>query len=863
MGIPILSRTDSAALTIVLVTAFFLSACGGGGGSSPSANTPTVSPPSTSIPTTPPITNQVEPGPPYPSFAAQDDDPDDFSSLVASAETEEYNGMGGLALINASSAYARGATGEGVSVGVIDSGVYEEHFEFATASGDKVEYAGSNYSTSSPRTDSAVKHGTQVAGVIAANKDGDIGTGFKMHGVAYSADILAYEIPLGSGAGPYKPLDETAVGFNDDNYFANLFTDMTSQVDIINMSFGFSGVVTAYSAASIENAFGAMVDALRQQNTPRGNRALFVISTGNAWGDVDEFDVEVDATSPEILPGIPYLFPELQEHMLAVAAVDSSGKIAFYSNHCGVAADFCLVAPGGGDANNDGTYDDDEVIWAATSPPEDAEEGRDYYGGAIGTSFAAPIVSGSLALLKELFPSVGNYELANRLLVTANKEGIYADSSIYGQGLLDLDAATRPVGGLSVATGISLDSGMQSAAQSNISGGALGASLANALSGNTVALFDNLGFPFYQSANDLVTPPVKKTNGPALRHGSQQSIHGTKISLGSAPDPWQQDGPFNGIPIDQIQPDYIALQFQNPRGVERFAGINANPGWFFGVYAHSVLSPSSTNDDSSFAAPWLSFARHGWSSGGAIPLGGSTGKLRVGLFNGKGTASWDQYQPVSDHRGSGAVMEYAVSSPNSGLSVQTGFVLEEDTFLGTEVGIALGSIEQSETFFAGLNGHVQLSPQWQGLVALYSGTTDSGLSQNGQLQLPDQITSSSWAMGFKSQSLWHGDDQFTAYLSQPLRIESGRGKLQLATGRTPDRQVIYENIAFDLQPQGREQQLEINYRRPWAITDNSAWFSVRAEYTHEANHTARNSPNNSTIGRSQFEMSLTISMAID
>ena len=503
------------------------------------------------------------------------------------------------------------------------------------------------------------------------------------------------------------------------------------------------------------------------------------------------------------------------------------------------------------------------MIWAATSPPEDAEEGRDYYGGAIGTSFAAPVVSGSLALLKELFPSVGNYELANRLLVAANKEGIYADSSIYGQGLLNLDAATRPVGDLSVATGISLDSGMQSAAQSNISGGALGTSLANALSGNTVALFDNLGFPFYQSANNLVTASAKRTNAPTLRHSSQQSSNGTKISLGSAPDLWQQDEHYNGTPKHQVQPDYIALQFQNPKGIERFAGINANPGWFFGVYGDSILSPSSTHNDSSFAAPWLGFARHGWSSGGALPLGDSTGKLRVGLFNGNGTASWDNDQPVSAHRGSGAVMEYAVSSDRSSLSLQTGFVREEDTFLGTEIGIALGTIDSSDTFFAGLNGHVQLSPQWQGLVALYSGTTDSGLSQTGQLQLPDEITSSSWAMGFKAESLWLGNDQLTVYLSQPLRIESGRGELQLATGRTPDRQVVYENVAFDLRPQGREQQLEINYRRPWAITNNKAWFSASAEYTHEPNHVARNAVNNRTLQSSQFEMRLRISIAID
>ncbi|MDA8735726.1 hypothetical protein N9M56_06765, partial [Porticoccaceae bacterium] len=70
------------------------------------------------------------------------------------------------------------------------------------------------------------------------------------------------------------------------------------------------------------------------------------------------------------------------------------------------------------------------------------------------------MVSGSLALLKQLFPSVGNYELVNRLLVTANKSGIYADSSIYGQGLLDLNAATRPVGNLGSPASNHLDAGL-------------------------------------------------------------------------------------------------------------------------------------------------------------------------------------------------------------------------------------------------------------------------------------------------------------------------------------------------------------------------------------------------------------------
>ena len=60
---------------------------------------------------------------------------------------------------------------------------------------------------------------------------------------------------------------------------------------------------------------------------------------------------------------------------------------------------------------------------------------------------AAPQVSGGLAALKSMFPNLGFQDVRDRILFTADRTGIYADPSIYGQGLLDLDAASRPVGG--------------------------------------------------------------------------------------------------------------------------------------------------------------------------------------------------------------------------------------------------------------------------------------------------------------------------------------------------------------------------------------------------------------------------------
>lgn len=828
---------NNLSITISLITIFALFGCSSGGGGQKNSGSG-----GTTIP--PVVANQDNSTPPWSSFSAQAQDPDDLAALAGEFETEEYAGMGALDMINASSAYARGATGEGVTVGVIDSGVYEEHAEFSRGSGDKITYAGSDYNSDRPRTDEALGHGTIVAGVIAANRDNNnFGSGFKMHGVAFGASISTYEIPLGSGGGPYEPLDVDNVNFSTDNYFASRFTTMANQAQIVNMSFGFAGVITSYSAADIESAFSASLDALRQFNKPRGDRSIFVIAAGNAWNDLDEFGNVVDASSPELLPGLPYLFPELKDHVLAVAAVDRSGEISSFSNHCGAAADFCLSAPGGGDANGDGNFDDDEIIWGPSPPPEDGEPDSDYYAGTLGTSFAAPLVSGSLALLKQMFPSVGNHELVNRLLVTANKTGIYGDSSIYGQGLLDLDTATRPVGAIAVASGDSLDSGLVSLNQSSIStfGGALGNSLQSALSDHNMAVFDELGFPFFQSASALISDSPTSSKASTLRHRTEQLEGGRRIQVGAAIDHWQRNnssGFYTDNPSDQMRPDYFALQAQNSQGGERFAGINANPGWFFGVYADSFVTPATTNDDSSFAAPWLRFARNGWSSGGAIALG--DGKLRLGVF--EGSASWNRFQPVSEHRGNGAMMEYSLTIDDQalGLSIQSGFVNERDTFLGTELGSALGQLENSETYFAGINGHLQIRENWQGLFAIYSGTTDSGLGQgtnDGLLNLDNSIVSSSWSLGLTGHSVWQHNDQLSIYLAQPLRIERGQASLQLASGRTVNRQVIYQTVAIDLHPQGREQQLEMNYQFAWGL----ATASARAEYIHQPNHNYQNS----------------------
>ena len=124
---------------------------------------------------------------------------------------------------------------------------------------------------------------------------------------------------------------------------------------------------------------------------------------------------------------------------------------------------------------------------------------------------------------------------------------------------------------------------------------------------------------------------------------------------------------------------------------------------------------------------------------------------------------------------------------------------------------------------------------------------ESGLAESkGLLNLDKSLKSSAWSVGINSTPEWQAEDRLSIYLHQPLRIAGGQGSLRLATGRSVDRQVSYETVAFDLEPKGREQQLEVRYQFKW----NNIITAARVEYTIQPNH----SPLNPHYGVIEFSL---------
>lgn len=513
---------------IVILFCCFLLACSGGGGSSnprggeiitPPTETNPVSPPVAAPmpdPVTPPVATPRPPPAPDPvsppirsdptfrprslpvSGVLNTPDSPGFAARKVGFESEdEYSVSYHLDMIGAAAAYARGATGSGQKLLIVDGGIRESHQEFSGA--NKLTHVpfnpGSSYrpAPDTPET----RHGSLVAGIAAGRRDQK-----GMHGVAFDARIYLAPLPglalsgenfitTSSPQGPttnsHDPINIPTYSFENAVHQIPSLMRQTEGIlalarsvgsSVANLSFGFSGYAASrFHVEDIKREFRPLANLLAQSETPPENKVILVYSAGNegalaytATGQELVFD------SPSVFKSLALPFPELRSHILVVVAVNEDGGIRRASNRCGLAKDFCLAAPGG-------------RIYTADYQTDDG------YTRVSGTSYSAPMVSGALLLLKEYFrDQLGNHELVDRLLSTANREGIYADSYVYGHGLLDLDAATRPVGVVMMA----LPSAYTPLAGSTLEvPSAYGAALLSAFNGIELVGFDDFNHPFW------------------------------------------------------------------------------------------------------------------------------------------------------------------------------------------------------------------------------------------------------------------------------------------------------------------------------------------------------------------------------
>jgi len=195
----------------------------------------------------------------------------------------------------------------------------------------------------------------------------------------------------------------------------------SSNYDAVNLSWGVKNANGVYSYSDFTSGSS---DFANYSNT----KSVFVVAAGNDGAPC----TVANFTDCNLLAVDLALDSSLGDQVIVAGALNSNGtSIATYSNRAGVLKDRFLLA--NGDTGYDNTAGNDIV----------------------GTSFAAPRITGAAALLKSKFQNLTGAQAADILLLTADKDinddgtdDFSGVSDIYGHGELDTGAALSPIGNL-------------------------------------------------------------------------------------------------------------------------------------------------------------------------------------------------------------------------------------------------------------------------------------------------------------------------------------------------------------------------------------------------------------------------------
>ncbi len=707
---------------------------------------------------------------------------------------DDFRSQWGLKTIRADKAYARlelkrgidTAPGAGQTVGMIDTGLDTGHPVFAGKKATEVLLVSVN-----DRTNTRRMHGTAAASIIVGRRDATFSDpdAEPAHGIAWGADVTLFATLTGiDNASRSLAGGDTSLLDNYDAIWKKridtvLDWSRTGQtLDFVNVGLTLGASIEQYSEQELRDHFGDAIAALAQAS--EDDRTVFVFVAGNGHGltcNAADFtdnpdlcvDGQVNGRSVDDLPGLAARIPELRAHTVAVVAVGEDGDIASFSNRCGIAARWCIAAPG-------------VNIRVAYVGPDPDDRSRVVRGvdRLSGTSFAAPMVTGSLIVMKHYFRGqLSNTGLLSRLLETANDRGIYADSAVYGHGMLDLDAALSPQGETRVSLGGRVDgSGIDLTRTRLALGGALGDGLTRSLAGREIAAFDNLGAPFWYSlgafARSAEGPaPMTRLQGFMARPKTDRDFLVWRPTLGA-----------------------VESGFASAHRTGLRLGILDAPAQDAGT-GHLSLA------------------------GQAPGVVGTAGGLGVAAFS---TEGLEGRAPVS-----GAMLSWRPEGAPFGL--RGGLVGERETMLGSRSAGAFGRMGAGSAF-VGLEGSAKIGG-WRLGGGAEVGTVKAS-ARGGLIADLLPLTTSAFALRTE-RSLDEEGAGFTLSLSQPLRVEAGHARLSVPVGRTREGQVLRRSVAADLEPTGRQIEVSAAWRRP---VGPGSTLRLGAVWTRHPGHAAARDP---------------------
>ena len=721
-------------------------------------------------------------------------------------DTAEFRRSDGPDFHGADSAWKDGATGEGAIIAIIDSGIDSDSPEF-----DGRIHADSRDVVGNRSIDPEDDHGTNVALVAAGGRDNR-----GVLGIAFDAEVLALRADMPGSCGVDSPTDATlGCVFSDTAIAAGVDQAVASGAAVINLSLG-GDAANPQLLSSIRDAAAAGL--------------VIVVAAGN---DGDGSEPGVDPDQPDAFA--TSLLEAGGGNVIIVGSVNENGDFSAFSNRAGDAASSYITARG---ERVCCVYQDGEMFVETVS-------GSEYVTLFSGTSFAAPQVSGAVALLAQAFPNLTGAEIVEILLETARDAGAAGIDRIYGTGILDIAAAFRPVGTTSLA-----GSGKQFALADDFAVGsaAMGDALTGADIGTIITDRYSRAFSVDLGARTRNAAQIERLRN-AIGEGGFTRAAGTEtlafaVTVGegsrAAGLGWSQELQLTNEEAHGAR--LIAASVAARIAPDMQIGFAVLQG------ARGLVAQMQAMDtQASRAAAFLIAPEAGGSAGyfesseWAIATRRKVGGWGVILSAQKGDAWLDQLRRSGDVtsglRERRLTSTIGIAADRSWLDLDARFaaswVGEEETVLGAHFNPLFGLSGADSLFLDASLAH-RPGRDWRLGAAVRAGTTRA--RSTGSLARGGSITGAGWSFDVTRYGFVSRRDTLGLRISQPFRVEAGAIRFDLPTAYDySSRTATVTRQSLDLAPKGREIMGELAWSAPLPVGTLSTSLFFRNQPGHFAN----------------------------
>lgn len=649
-----------------------------------------------------------------------------------------------------------------------------------------------------PATDDST-HGTAVSNIIAANPV----SGSGISGVAPEATVIPYTIAMeydySVGATDYS-----IQSFADYSYIGDAFESAGANGAVaINNSWGSSYSSSITNESSLTSYFGS--DFLNSiKTTVSTYDSIFVWAAGNSGTS--------QPSSENLIPlyltdgSGNLLFYDSStgyyKNFITVVAYDTANDtIASWSDKCGLAKNYCLTAPG---TNIVTSSDGSSTIVAAS-----------------GTSFAAPIVTGAIAVLKSAFPYLTGADITRLLFVTARDLGATGVDSTYGWGMLDLERATRPYGATLVPINSTISASSISLTSSSLE---LSSSIANSIQKANLSfvILDDFNRTFTLNLNDYLVAGKNRLNTIDVLNNFS-SNNAKMINL-------NKNKSFNFYASNSVIDNHNYQEFEFSSGIENITDNNYGFNFYFGnnpynafisdkvdfyndyslakSYNYNVLNPYFTsNSDYNFGVNNIIKLNDNFSANFGVIYQNYEMNFQEKYYD----------ETEDDDLGSSfSVLSGMTYNLNKHISTKLEFSIlnEYETLLGSQMEGAFGIGENNLTYIASLQNDVKLSDKFSIFGKVNFGLTKA--NTNSELLIKDISTlySNSYAFGMDYSLNKNKDksENISLLLFQPVQIKSGNMQINLPVARDTEGNIYYQNNKVNLKDE-KEIDLQLAYNK--------------------------------------------------